>query len=238
MNRLNENYQQIILDWFNTDNSSYFANWLKNNDTPILELFFKYCVSNKYQFERINNNIDWLHQIRIFINNNKSLIYNKFKDYLYRNFNDYYHYNDHIEFDNTVKQEFIKFYKKEIPNMSIIDKDKFLSGNCLQLDEQIYNLLIDSYNLSHFNKWDVIFIIRNLLKKYIKEYKSDIERIQSRAAKKLNKFCKDLINAVKRDLNTFVANIKFTKEKNGSYAFSWEDTNWHGNSRNDAIDII
>jgi len=231
--------QQVIIDWFNNhDFSQHFINWLDNNNESILEIFFKYCKSNIYQFEFTNKELDWIKQIKYFINHNKQLIYDKFKNYVNKNFNDWYNTNDQTEFNSFIEQEFIKFYKKEVPNMSIPNKDKFLSGYCLNLDQQIYNQLLNKFNISKFDKWDVIFKIRELLQSYIKQYKTDIEKIQSKSAKKLNKFCKDLIKAIKKDLNTFVANIKFNTMENGSYDFSLEDTNFHGNSRNDAIDII
>ena len=247
--------QEKINEWFISNDFTNFINWLKNDNTkPLLEYFYQYSKSIINNIDFINEtikyikenleisdykiqSINWDGQLKRFIHNNKELIYDKFKEFsINRKFSDYYQSYDHTEFDNFIEQEFIKFYKKEVPNMTVKNKDLFLSGHTLQLDEQCYELIKDKYN--QYNKWDIIYVIRELISGYIKRYKKEIEKIQSKATKKLNKFCKDLIKAIKKDLNTFVLKVQFDKKNNGSYDFSWEDTNFNGNSRNDAIDII
>lgn len=248
--------QEKIKEWFNTHNFSIFINWLKNNRSELLlDYFFQYSKHKindrdfqssviKYIKDNIQvtnyeiESINWESQLKRFIYYNQKEIYDKFKEYsINRNFTDYYQSWDHTEFDNFIEQEFIKFYKKEVPNMTIKNKDAFLlTGNVQDFDSYCYNLIKNKYE--QYDRWEIIDVIRILLKQFVKKYKTEIEKIQSKSAKKLNKFCKDLIKAIKKDLNTFVLKVKFSKQKNGSYDFSLEDTNWHGNSRDDAADII
>ena len=230
----NKKCQKIINDWFETHDFQNFKNWFNEDvNKPLLDLFKVYFQQQYYKFEM--KNVDWNYQLRLFINNNKQRIFDKFKDCCKANFNDYCQVNNMTSFNETVKNTFNEYCQKELPKLSADDTKNFLSYG-LNLSEIIYDKVKDQY--SSFKKSEVVDVINSLIKKLINENKSNIEKFLSKNIKQLNKVCKTIIKNIKKNFNSFITKVKFDKEKNGTFYFQEDDTNFRGNEDNSAGKII
>lgn len=231
------NIQTVIDQWVNTHDFQILINWIKDSHKQLLDLFYKYCRQQEYALQQLagENDIDWDYQIRTYIYHNKQKIYDKFKEYCTTNFSDYYYSHDRTELNNLIEQTFVDLYKRQVPKLSPEEFDRFMN-DYLYIANEIYDS-IQPY-VKAFKKDDVLNVIHPFIDSLLKKYKTDIKKKRNKNIKRLDQVCKTIIKNIKRDFNSFILKVKFKKEKNGTYLYTWDDVNFTGTDNNNAIDII